>query len=105
MIQFFISALALSALAAAFIVVPLWRKPRDSAVAIDRKAANLGIFRDQLAELEREKAEGSLAEADFEQARSELQRRLLEEVEPGDSETAAAKAKRRKLNCFMENES
>ena len=92
MIQFFISALALSALAAAFIVVPLWRKPRDSAVEIDRKAANLGIFRDQLAELEREKAEGSLAEADFEQARSELQRRLLEEVEPGDSETAAASA-------------
>ena len=92
MIQFFISALALSALAAAFIVVPLWRKPRDSAVAIDRKAANLGIFRDQLAELEREKAEGSLAEADFEQARSELQRRLLEEVEPSDSETAAASA-------------
>src|SRR5574343_441464 len=46
------------------------------------------IFRDQLNELAAEKAEGSLADADFEQARSELQRRLLEEVD--NTEAAAA---------------
>ncbi len=102
MIQFFISALALAALAAAFIIVPLWRKPRDAAIAVDRKAANLNILRDQLTELAREKADGSLAAADFEQAKSELQRRLLEELEPGDSEGATAStAPARKLAIIL----
>ncbi len=89
MTQFAIFATLLLVVVAAFILPPLWlglRAPRGSA---DRKEANLAIFRDQLLELEREKGEGTLAEADFEQARRELQRRLLEEVEP---EAAAATA-------------
>ena len=82
MTQFAIFATLLIVVVAAFILPPLWlglRSPKGSA---DRKEANLAIFRDQLLELEREKGEGTLAEADFEQARRELQRRLLEEVEP-----------------------
>lgn len=82
MTQFAIFATLLIVVVAAFILPPLWlglRAPKGSA---DRKEANLAIFRDQLLELEREKGEGTLAEADFEQARRELQRRLLEEVEP-----------------------
>ena len=89
MTQFAIFATLLIVVVAAFILPPLWlglRAPRGSA---DRKEANLAIFRDQLLELEREKGEGTLADADFEQARRELQRRLLEEVEP---EAAAATA-------------
>ncbi|MCE1182818.1 MAG: c-type cytochrome biogenesis protein CcmI [Rhodocyclales bacterium] len=102
MTQFFIFALLLSALAAAFIVPPLWRARQQKQDSTDRKAANLAIFRDQLAELEREKAEGSLAEADFAQAKSELQRRLLEEVEPGEGEGQAAQtAPARKLAVVM----
>ncbi|AXS81200.1 c-type cytochrome biogenesis protein CcmI [Dechloromonas sp. HYN0024] len=80
--QFAIFATLLIVVASAFILPPLWlglRNPQDKA---DRKETNVGIFRDQLAELAREKAEGSLAEADFDQARQELQRRLLEEVDP-----------------------
>ena len=90
MTQFFIFALLLVVVAAAFILPPLWRGLRTPKASADRQAANLVIFRDQLAELEREKAEGSLAEADFEQARRELQRRLLEEVEPAGDETSPA---------------
>ncbi|MBP5997749.1 MAG: c-type cytochrome biogenesis protein CcmI [Azonexus sp.] len=89
MTQFAIFATLLIVVVAAFILPPLWlglRAPRGSA---DRKEANLAIFRDQLLELEREKGEGTLADADFEQAKRELQRRLLEEVEP---EAAAATA-------------
>ena len=97
MTQFAIFATLLIVVVAAFILPPLWlglRAPRGSA---DRKEANLAIFRDQLLELEREKGEGTLADADFEQARRELQRRLLEEVEPeAAAATAASHAPSRK---------
>ena len=82
MTQFAIFATLLVVVAAAFILPPLWLGLRSPEGKADRKQANLAIFRDQLAELEREKSEGSLAESDFEQAKRELQRRLLEEVEP-----------------------
>lgn len=87
MTLFFVFALLLSAVVAAMLLPPLWRKCAPASGTADRKTANLSIFRDQLAELEREKAEGALAEADFTQARSELQRRLLEEVEPESAAT------------------
>ena len=86
--QFALFAVLLIVVVSAFILPPLWLGLRTTSKA-DRKEANLAIFRDQLAELAREKAEGSLAEADFEQARHELQRRLLEEVEPATADGAA----------------
>jgi len=73
---------ALLVLAVLAIVLPSqWRVPKVSS-AVDRRAANLEIFRGQLAELERDRNEGLLADADFDQAKSELQRRLLDEVQP-----------------------
>lgn len=92
MTQFAIYATLLIVVVAAFILPPLWlglRAPRPKA---ERKEANLAIFRDQLRELEAEKSEGMLAAADFEQARRELQRRLLEEVEPDTAVPQAAPA-------------
>lgn len=82
MTQFAIFATLLIVVVAAFILPPLWLGLRAPKPQTDRKEANLAIFRDQLAELERENTEGSLAIADFEQSKRELQRRLLEEVEP-----------------------
>ena len=80
---------ALLILAVLAIVLPSqWRAPRTSSAA-DRREANLGIFRDQLAELERDRSEGSLAQDDFDQARGELQRRLLDEVDDPEPETLA----------------
>lgn len=79
---FAIFATLLIVVATAFVLPPLWLGLRYPQNRADRKETNLGIFRDQLAELAREKAEGTLAEADYEQARQELQRRLLEEVDP-----------------------
>ena len=88
MTQFAIYATLLIVVAAAFILPPLWFGLRSPMEKADRKQANLAIFRDQLAELEREKTEGTLAEGDFEQARRELQRRLLEDVEPDAGDAA-----------------
>ena len=81
MTGFILAATLLVLVILAILLPPLWRAPKGKS-AVDRREANLGIFRDQLSELERDYREGSLAEADFEQAKSELQRRLLEEVHP-----------------------
>ncbi|WP_371324023.1 c-type cytochrome biogenesis protein CcmI [Dechloromonas sp. ZY10] len=96
MTQFAIFAALLLAVVFAFLLPPLWLGLRRQGAA-DRKAANLAIFRDQLAELEREQAEGTLAEADYQQARGELQKRLLEEVDrSNDEELPASHAPTRK---------
>lgn len=88
MITFVVLATLLTAVVAALLLPPLWLGRRPAASTADRQAANLAIFRDQLAELEREKAEGTLADADFEQAKRELQHRLLQEAQP-EAGTAA----------------
>ena len=84
MTQFAIYATLIIVAVAAMILPSLWFARRRQHSGADRKAANLAIFRDQLADLERERNEGSLDESEFEQARNELQRRQLEEVEAGD---------------------
>ena len=87
MTQFAIFATLLLVVVAAFLLPPLWLGLRQNDQKAGRKEANLAIFRDQLAELEREQKEGTLADGDFEQARRELQRRLLEEVAPDAGDT------------------
>ena len=90
MTQFVIYATLLIVVAAAFLLPPLWLGLRRNDTKASRREANLAVFRDQLSELEREKTEGTLADADFEQARRELQRRLLDEVAPQADEAGKA---------------
>ncbi len=99
MTQFALFATLLIVVVAAFLLPPLWLGLRAPKAKTDRKAANLAIFRDQLGELEREKAEGSLATSEFDQASGELRRRLLEEVdsEPTQAEGTANFAPSRKM--------
>ena len=90
MTQFVIYATLLIVVAAAFLLPPLWLGLRRNDTKASRREANLAVFHDQLSELEREKTEGTLADADFEQARRELQRRLLDEVAPQADEAGKA---------------
>ena len=89
-VSFFLGAATLLLIVLAILLRPLLRqhKPEN---AVDRRQANLDILRDELRELEKSRSEGSLSESDFEQARRELQRRLLEEVEPTDNAAPAAR--------------
>lgn len=87
--------------AAALLAIPLLRRPRIAADIADRNATNLSIFRDQLAELEHERSEGSLTAADFEQARIELQRRLLEDVKPESTTGKEASPSRKTALVIM----
>ena len=81
MTGFLLAAVLLVLVILAILLPPLLRMPKASS-AVDRREANLAIFRDQLSELERDRNEGALVEADYDQAKSELQRRLLDEVQP-----------------------
>lgn len=82
MTSFIALATLLVVVAAVPLALTLVRCPRNAAAGTDRQAANLAILRDQLGELEHEREEASLSAADFEQAKKELQRRLLDETAP-----------------------
>jgi cytochrome c-type biogenesis protein CcmH len=49
-----------------------------------RAALNADVYRGQLADLERERASGALAPADYDAARAEIERRLLAEAVPDE---------------------
>ncbi len=85
MTVFFLSALALVGLTTALLLWPLLRPPVVTQ-GISASAANLAVLRQQLAELQRERA--ALGEAQFAVAEQALQRRVL--AEATHSETSAA---------------
>lgn len=88
MTAFLIAAAVLVAVAMLFLLPPLWSRQEAHAES-SRRAINAAIYRDQLAELQRDFDSGSLGREDFEQGRRELQRRLLEDAGAAD-ETAPA---------------
>ena len=77
---FWLAAGALSALAIGMLLWPLLRRPADAA---PRQAYDINVYRDQLAELDREAAEGSIGAEQAAAARAEIERRLLASAEPG----------------------
>jgi len=78
MTPFWISTGLLTLLVLAVLCWPLLR--RHGSAGASRKAINTAIYRDQLAELERDLASGVLSQADYGSARDELERRVLEDV-------------------------
>ncbi|MEP6922051.1 MAG: c-type cytochrome biogenesis protein CcmI [bacterium] len=80
---FWLICAALIAIALAFILPPLLRRP-GSEHAEDaksgRKEANIAVYRDQLSELEADLTNGLVSTEQYEQDRDELERRLLDDV-------------------------
>lgn len=97
MTLFLIFVALLVLLVLGFLLPPLWRQRHiDDAVAT-RQTTNLGIFRSQMAELEREKREGELGDENFQQACDELKRRLLDEAGSDQAASTARTQSSRKL--------
>jgi cytochrome c-type biogenesis protein CcmH len=89
MTLFWIVGAALAAGVAFVVIRPLLaRRPYDD---ISRRDANIAIYRDQLRELDADLKGGTLAQADYERARRELEARLLVDA----AQEAPASAKRR----------
>lgn len=77
MTGFVIAVAVIVALALVLLMRPYFRKAGPSTTS--HQDLNSAIYREQLAKLEQDLAEGTLAKDDYAQARAELQRRLLDE--------------------------
>jgi len=87
MTVFAVVAAVLVLVALGWVLVPLMRVRDDGGV--ERTASNVEILRDQLAELDRDLAAGTLSRAQYDQSREEIQRRVLEEAVPAGAASSA----------------
>jgi len=92
MTGFIIGATLLVLATLALLLLPFFRQPNNQ--ELTPQALNAAIYRDQFAELERDRDEGALAQDDYIQARAELERRLIEDSSTPDSAAAPAQASR-----------
>lgn len=80
MTTFLLLAAGMTLAAILFVAIPLLRR-RATAMAVAHDSANVSIYQDQLAELNADLANGTLSQEQFEHARDELERRLLQDVQ------------------------
>jgi cytochrome c-type biogenesis protein CcmH len=99
MTAFLIAAVLLVAAGLVFVLWPLLRPAAGARTSV--RAANLSIYRDQFAELERDLRLGTLDATQYENARAELERRLLEEVAEQPADAGAARQSGRKLAVLV----
>jgi len=78
MTVFWIVAALFIAVALAFLLPPLLR--RSAAGGVSGNAANISVYRDQVAELENDLVRGTILPDQHAQAKAELERRMLEDV-------------------------
>ena len=67
---------------------PLWRR-RAAGAQVSRDEMNAAVFRDQLRELDADLAAGTLAQADYDRAKQEIESRVLEDFTPIEKAPAA----------------
>jgi cytochrome c-type biogenesis protein CcmH len=91
MIAFWALSALIAAVALALILRPLWW--RGYAGDVSSNALNVAVYRDQLRELENDLQAGTLAQADYDRSRLELEKRLLEDV-PEAAPPSGSRARR-----------
>ena len=88
---------AMMVLLALWYVLPaLWQTSADPK-SDDARAANLLVYQDQLRELAADLKSGLLSEAQYEQDKEELERRLLEDVGDGKAKPSTTQLRSRAL--------
>jgi len=91
MLTFWIIAALMMLLALWFILPALLQKPNDAA-EVERREANVLIYRDQNRELEADLKNDLIGEEQYKAEKVELERRLLEDVTATETSTATAKS-------------
>ena len=89
MTAFAVVAVVLVLVALAWVLLPLMGVRSGG---VERSASNIEILRDQLTELDGDLAAGTLSREQFDQAREELQRRVLEEAVPAGAAASTGQA-------------
>jgi len=92
--MFWLIAALMAAGALAFALPPLLRR-RGGPDPAARDATNIALHRDQLRELETDLAAGTLGREQYDEARRDIEQRLLDDVRTGDGARAAPAAGRR----------
>jgi cytochrome c-type biogenesis protein CcmH len=80
MILFCVICGGLVAIALAFLLPTLLQRGSGDNAEAERKAANVDVYRDQLAELEADSRNGIVTPEQYQQDRDEIERRLLDDV-------------------------
>ena len=92
MTVFWVIAVLLGTGALVYVLRPLL-KARSEAV-VSRRESNVAIYKDQLRELDADRAAGTLAPADYERAKLELEARLLDDVSTAEKSTVPSHGRR-----------
>ncbi len=82
MTGFWIAGALAVLLVLALLFRPFWLKTPGASVS--RRQLNAAIYRDQVARLDKDRAENMIAEADYVQAHAELQRRVIDDTREDD---------------------
>src|ERR1700704_3803950 len=96
MLTFWIIAALFILFALWFVLPPLLQKGTDDK-SDDRRAANVLIYQDQFKEMEADLKNGLMSEAQYQQDKEELERRLLEDVNRPDSDSRSSAPATRKF--------
>ncbi len=91
---FWIAAAVCVLLALAFVLPPLLRR-REAAAKAARRDINIAVYRDQMKEMEADRANGLLSEEQFQTAKLELEARLAEDALAQPDKTMTPVASRR----------
>ncbi|HFD92518.1 MAG TPA: c-type cytochrome biogenesis protein CcmI [Gammaproteobacteria bacterium] len=83
MTVFVAAALLLVVAALVFVIPPLLQKGRGKGEE-EHRVLNISVYRDQMAELERDREADVISQEQYEQGRLELEKRLLEDVSDGE---------------------
>lgn len=87
MTLFIALAAGMTLVAVLFVALPLLRR-RETTRAPAHDSANVAIYQDQFAELQNDLDSGTLSQEQFDQAKHELERRLLQDIAPQASAPA-----------------
>ena len=99
MTAFVVAAVALTLLAIGAVVFGP-RRSREPASDVSQARTSVAVLRQQLAEIEDDRARGLLDEAEFARLRDDLQRRLLAEAGPAAGEVSGTARPRRALLIY-----
>ena len=99
MIAFAVVGALLAALAMFMVVRPLMKN--RAAAPVSRREANVAIYKDQLRELGADRDAGTLAPADYDKARLELEARLLDDVSSHETSTVPCHGRRAAIGVAL----